>query len=78
MTDMNKLRATYESKENGYTINIDYTFYCEDGDYITPGAHDIEVTEVYIDGYSIPLRFFNDYIYDSLEDDIIGHALENK
>tara|TARA_R110000796_G_scaffold39951_5_gene99224 strand:+ start:3545 stop:3772 length:228 start_codon:yes stop_codon:yes gene_type:complete len=75
---MNRLRATYETTERDYTISVDYTFHWEDGDYITPGAHDIEVTEVYVNGCSIPLRFFNDYIYESLEDDIIGHALENK
>lgn len=75
---MNRLRATYETTERDYTISVDYTFYWEDGDYITPGAHDVEVTEVYVNGYSIPLGFFKDYIYESLEDDIIGHALENK
>ena len=76
--DMNKLVATYKSKENGYTINVDYTFYWEDGDYVTPGAHDIEITDVYIDGYTIPLRFFEDYIHESLEEEILEHALENK
>ena len=75
---MNKLVATYKSKENGYTINVDYTFYWEDGDYITPGAHDIEITDVYVDGYTIPLRFFEDYIHESLEEEILEHALENK
>lgn len=75
---MNKLVATYKSKENGYTINVDYTFYWEDGDYVTPGAHDIEITDVYVDGYTIPLRFFQDYIHESLEEEILEHALENK
>jgi hypothetical protein len=75
---MNKLRATYQNKTFNYTISVDYTYQWEYGDYITPGAHDIDITEVYIDGYSIPLDFFFDYVYEDLNDEIFEHALANR
>tara|TARA_R110000803_G_C11695897_1_gene284731 strand:- start:150 stop:377 length:228 start_codon:yes stop_codon:yes gene_type:complete len=75
---MNKLRSTYQKKEKAYSLSVDYTYIWEDGDHNCKGAHDIDVTEVYIDGYSISLAFYNDYVHDIIEDDIVEHALGNR
>jgi hypothetical protein len=75
---MNKIRATYQKKREDYIISVDYTYYWEYGDYVTPGGHDIDITEVYIDDYSIPLEFFYDYIYEDLEEEIFDNALGNR
>ena len=60
-----------------YTLEVDYTYYWDDGNYTTPPEEELEITKATLDGMDIT-SFFYDFIEDSFSDEIKEHAQEHK
>jgi len=60
-----------------YCMRINYTYYWEEQTCDYPGSIELEVEEVFLDDTDIT-DFYHDYLANSLEEELIADANENK
>jgi hypothetical protein len=72
-----KIYETYSIDQETYTLEIDYLYYWDNGDYNTPPEDDLTINKVTLNGNDIT-DFYWDFLADTIDEDVLNHAIENK
>ena len=75
---MSKYNGTFVKEDDNWNLVIDYTYYWDNGDYMQPPEAELTINSVELDGNDITKFYFDSYIDELFDEELMDYAVENK
>ena len=75
---MSKYNGTFVKEDDNWNLVIDYTYYWDNGDYMQPPEAELTIKSVDLDGNDITKFYFDNYIDELYDEELMDYAVENK
>lgn len=75
---MSKYNGTFVKEDDNWNLVIDYTYYWDNGDYMQPPEAELTINSVDLDGNDITKFYFDNYIDELYDEELMDYAVENK